>query len=121
MIIFLPDFCFFDLTDFFRFVMIFIRKFYTEKQKNSPLCGEFFFRFFAFFVDFYHAYSVGYNRKNAEPDGNVIMVINIVNRPHDKSDYDHPFEPHNVLCIDIPGEHTRGNYRDSCYGVCGYC
>ena len=72
-------------------------------------------------MDFNHAYSVGNAGESAEPDGNIVVVVNIVNRPHDKSDYDHPFEPHNVLCIDIPGEHTRGNYRDSCYGVCGYC
>lgn len=43
MIIFLTDFCFFDLTDFFRFVMIFIRKFYTEKQKTPRYAGSFSF------------------------------------------------------------------------------
>ena len=71
-------------------------------------------------MNFNHADSVGDAGECAEPDGNKIVVINIVNRPHNEGDYDDPFEPHNVLCVDIPGEHTCGNYRDPGYGVRGY-
>ena len=71
-------------------------------------------------MDFDHADSVGNAGESAEPDGNVIVVVNVVNRPHNKGDYYYPFEPHNVLGVDIPGEHTCGNYRDPGYGVRGY-
>ena len=70
-------------------------------------------------MDFHHADSVCDKSKNAEPDGNVVVVINIINRPHDKGDYYYPFEPHGVFCVNIPGEHTGGNYRDPGNGVRG--
>ena len=93
-----------------------------KRNKKTPgfLSREFFFCFFAFLMDFYHADSVGNNGEGAEPDGNVVVVINIVNRPHDKGDYYYPFEPHNVFCVDIPGKHTRGNNRYPGYWVKGY-
>ena len=71
-------------------------------------------------MDFYHADSVCDNGERAEPDGNVVVMIKIIYRPHNKGDYDDPFEPHNVFCVDIPGKHTCGNYRYPGDGVCGY-
>ena len=71
-------------------------------------------------MDFNHAYSVGNAGERAEPDGNVVVVVNIVNRPHDKGYYDNPFKPHGVLGINIPGEHTRRNDWDPGDRVCGY-
>ena len=70
-------------------------------------------------MDFHHADSVCDKSKNAEPDGNVVVVINIINRPHDKGDYYYPFEPHGVFCVNIPGEHAGGDYRDPGNGVGG--
>ena len=95
-------------------------KFFVALKKLPALGGELFFCFFSFFMDFYHADSVCDAGESAEPDGNVIVVVNVVNRPHNKGDYDYPFEPHNVLGVDIPGEHACGDYRDPGYGVCGY-
>ena len=67
-----------------------------------------------------HADSVGNYCENPEPDGNVVLVIKVINAPHDESDYYDPFEPHNVLRIDIPGEHGSGDYRKPGYGIRGY-
>ena len=75
---------------------------------------------FSFLMDFYHADAVGNNGESAEPHGNIIVMINIINRPHDKGDDDYPFEPHCVLGINIPGEHTRRNNRNPGYGVQRY-
>lgn len=71
-------------------------------------------------MNFDHADSVGNAGESAEPDGNVIVVVNVINRPHNKGDYYYPFEPHSVLGVNIPGEHARGDYRDPGYGVRGY-
>ena len=68
-------------------------------------------------MDFYHADSVCDNGENTEPDGNVVVMTKVINDPHGKSDYDHPFEPHNVFGVNIPGEHYGGNYRKPGYGV----
>ncbi len=70
-------------------------------------------------MDFHHADSVGDAGECAEPDGNVVVMINVINRPHDKGDDDYPFEPHGVLGVDVPGEHTCGDYGNPGYGVCG--
>ena len=72
-------------------------------------------------MDFYHADSVCNDSEDAEPDGNVVVVAKVINYPHGKGDDDHPFEPHNVLGIHIPGEHYGGNDREPGYGVLGYC
>ena len=73
-----------------------------------------------FFADFYHADSVGDDGEDAEPDGNVVVVINVINNPHHKGDDYYPFEPHNVFGVNIPGEHHGGNNRKPGYGVRGY-
>lgn len=68
----------------------------------------------------YHADSVGNYGECAEPYGNKVVVVNIIYRPHNKGDDYYPFEPHNVLGINIPGKHTCGYYRYPGYGVKGY-
>ena len=73
-----------------------------------------------FFADFNHADSVGDDGENAEPDGNVVVMINVVNYPHCKGYDDDPFEPHNVFGVNIPGEHYGGNNRKPGNGVFGY-
>ena len=89
-------------------------------KKLLALSGELFFCFFLFFADFYHADSVGDDGEDAEPDGNVVIVINVINYPHCKGDDDYPFEPHNVFGINVPGEHNGCNNRKPGYGVFGY-
>ena len=71
-------------------------------------------------MNLYHADSVGDDGENAEPDGNVVVMINVINYPHCKGDDNYPFEPHNVFCVNKPGEHYRGNNRKPGYGVWGY-
>ena len=74
---------------------------------------------FALFMDFYHAYAVGDNGKDAEPYGNVVVMINIINSPHNKGYDDYPFKPHGVFCVNIPCKHACGDNRDPGDGVCG--
>ena len=89
-----------------------------RRNKKLPvLSGEFFFFCFAFFMDFYHADSVGDDGEDAEPDGNVVVVINVIDDPHGKGDDNDPFEPHGVLGVNKPGEHYGGNNREPGYGV----
>ena len=71
-------------------------------------------------MDLDHADPVGNNSEYAEPDGNVVVVVKVVNRPHDEGNNDYPFEPHCVLGVDIPGEHAGGDYRYPGDGVRGH-
>ena len=104
-----------------REVNMFEKNIRRWNKKLLALSGELFFCFFLFFADFNHADSVGDDGEDAEPDGNVVVVINVINNPHHKGDDYYPFEPHNVFGVNIPGEHHGGNNRKPGYGVFGYC
>lgn len=73
-----------------------------------------------FFFYFKHTYACGNYCTDIKPDGNIVLVADIVNRPHNKGNYNNPFKKKNIFCIYAPCKHRVGDNRKPCYRIEGY-